>query len=404
MTLIEAATAVVLLLAAAWEWRQFVVHPRDVLAGDQAIAVARTQAVGLTGIGLVVALSLPIEIFKPAADFIHDSFVTNVVWNIAVYCYSACFLIANADESTVATAKRQANIEFLGVMVATGLMYVAVATAPHSPRIAAGASTWQNILYYLGVAAYPVVVWVIGTTRALTKIRRLTHVWARPASIMMVIGVSAMVLGVDGVALLRQGLYIAIPGSKWPVLRTWYNVGRLGGQLLLAVGLVMVPIAGAVYRAKEWLDLRAKERFLHGIDGLWSRLTAEFPHVVLPPVEDDDMDDVETRFDLRTGEITGGLAELAPYCSHQSVSGMDRPDKAAVIISEALARVEQNRTSRWAGDEVYPARLPPYPLLEPDFGGRWRKRAAWMAGVSRVLADTGLGARGRGPEGELRRV
>jgi len=394
--IISAVTGIVLLLAAAWEWRQLVRHP-----GDPGVPFL---AVGLTGIGLIVALSLPFPLFKPAADLVASTYTANIAWTVVIYCYSAFFLVTsgNAPEGApeILAARRRAAREFLGVILAAALMFLALKTGTwHSPRIPADYRTWQNLLFYLSVDGYPLAVWILGTCRAVGSLRRFVHVWAQVAVFTVIVGVSAMVIGVDGVSLLRQGLYIAFPGSKWPSLRTWYNVGRIGGQILLSGGLVIVPLATAVGCMKDRVDLRLKKYYLDELAPLWSRLTTVFPEVMLP-VKWDELGGAEARFERMTTEITGGLAELAPYCSHYSTAGLTRPHQAAVVISEALAKVEQNQRSRWAG-ELYEPHFPPYSSIEPEFGVRWRKRAGWMANVGRKLEKLPSSVRERRPQDDL---
>ncbi|WP_098960967.1 MAB_1171c family putative transporter [Pseudonocardia sp. N23] len=394
--IVEAITAVVLLAIAAWEWRQLLRHPQDI--------ALRVLTAGLTVIALVVTLSTPIAVFEPLHAALDVIFFSNIAWSAIIYCYSVFFLLARLGGAALGAGRRKVEVEFLWLLCSIAVMFLVTKTAPpgtwHTPRIPEDYRTWRNIVFYLSVDGYCMVIWVLGTWRALAYLRQLKHRWARIAVAAVIAGATGMVLAVNGISLLRQGLYIAFPGSTWPALRTYYNIGRLGGQVLLAAGLAAVPLAALLPRLWDRIDEMAKRRYVRQMTPLWERLTSDFSYVVLPEFAGETASRRATvRFERMTAEITDALAELAPYCSHESPSGLADPQEAAAAIDAALTRVAEDRAARWAG-AGYEPRMPPYPMLEPDFGSRWRAQAQWMIRVGQSLPPS-PDVREKGPGDEL---
>lgn len=369
----EIVTAVALVAITAFELVQLT-RRRDDLP-------LRMMVMGVGCLAFVVTTGLPVAWFEPLHDFLATFAFSNIAWMFMAYCFWAFFLLADHTRLP-AVRKRRAAVGFVVLVLAVTGMILVEKTAPpgtwHSPRIPADYRTWRNIAYYLLVDGYALVVWAMGALRALRYLRQLEHTWARAALVMVIVGTAGMAIGVDGVSLVRQALYIAFPGSKWPHLRTVYNIGRLGGQILLALGLALAPLATQAVRLREWQDKRLRSRSLQRIAPLWLLLTQEFPYVILRKEGDgSDPSGWSSRsYDRAAAEVADGLARLAPYCDPASDGR-----SAADHVESALAR-------RAAG----PPGRPPFPRIEPDFGC-WQDRARWMADLSRELERRGVAER-----------
>jgi hypothetical protein len=210
--LVEAITAVVLVAVAAWEWRQLLRHPQDI--------ALRVLTAGLTVIALVVTLSTPIAIFEPLHAALEVISFSNIAWSAIIYCYSVFFLLARLGGSSLGAGRRKVRVEFLWLLSSIAVMFLVTKTAPpgtwHNPRIPEDYRTWRNIVFYLSVDGYCMVIWALGTWRASAYLRQLRHRGVRIAVTAVIAGATGMVLAVNGISLLRQGLYIAFPGSTWP--------------------------------------------------------------------------------------------------------------------------------------------------------------------------------------------
>jgi hypothetical protein len=379
----DVVTAVALVAITAFELVQLT-RRRDDLP-------LRFMVMGVGCLAFVVTTGLPVAPFEPLHDFLGTFAFSNIAWMFMAYCFSAFFLLADHTRP-LAVRRRRAALGFAVLVLAVTGMILVQKTAPpgtwHSPRIPADYRTWRNIAYYLLVDGYALVVWTIGALRALRYLRQIEHAWARAALVLVMVGTAGMAIGVDGVGLVRQALYIAFPGSKWPYLRTVYNVGRLGGQILLALGLALAPLATQAVRLREWQDRRLRSRSLLRIAPLWLLLTQEFPHVILRKDGAGSGSSAwrSRSYDRAAAEVADGLARLAPYCDPAS-DGRSAADQ----VENALAR-------RAAG----PPGRAPFPRIEPDFGC-WQDRARWMADLSRELERRGVAERvGEGDRGVVR--
>jgi hypothetical protein len=383
----EILTAAVLVAVAVWQWRQLVRNPKDL--------PLQVLVTGVSSIAFVLTLGLPFDFFEPLHEALDPIYFSNIAFSLMICSYAVFFFLVGPTQKTLGEQRRRMVYEFAGLAAAMAVMLVVAMTAPpgtwHSPRLPEDYRTWQNIVFYLSSSGYTFAIWILGTIRALRYLRRLVHPWARTAVTLVVLGTAAMEVGVDAISLLRQLLYIVYPGSKWPLLKDLYNIGRLGGQIILAAGLAAAPLAALVPRARDSLDGVRKRRYTRRLQPLWQRLTDEFPYIVLPHPHDAlqrRQTSVHARFELLISEITDGLAHLAPYYppDHADPAGVSDPHQAAVTIDHALRARAEARRVRWAGGERETA-LPPYPKIEPDFAG-WRDRARWMAEVGHELDRT----------------
>jgi hypothetical protein len=394
----EILTAAVLVAVAVWQWRQLVRNPRDI--------PLQVLVVGVSSVAFVVTLGLPFDIFEPVRKALDPIYFSNIAWSLMICSYAVFFVLVGSTWKSFGEKRRRAIYEFSGMAAAMAVMLVVEMTAPpgtwHNPRRPEDYRTWQNVVFYLSNSGYTFAIWILGTVRALRYLRRLAHPWARAAVTLVVLGTAAMEIGVDGIVLLRQFLYIVYPGSKWPLLADLYNIGRLGGQIILVVGLAAAPVAALVPRARDALDGVRKRQYTRRLQPLWQRLTDEFPYIVLPHPQDDRelrQPNAHARFELLISEITDGLAYLAPYCPPDSASGggVSDPYRAAYTIDFALTARAEARRVRWAGGEQETP-LPPYLKIEPDFAS-WRGRARWMAEVGHELDRMHSGNRRVGFDG-----
>lgn len=274
----QVLTAVALVAIAAFEIRQMARH-RD----DQAL---RVLVPGVVCLATVVTLGIPVPAFEPVDDFLATFEFSNIAWMFMAYCFAAFFLLADHRRSQSAR-RRRARIELaVFVLAVTTMLVVATMSPPEiwdRPRSPEDYRSWWNIAFYLTVDGYGLGAWMLGVARGLGYLRRLEHRWARLALGVAVAGSAGMVLGVNGVSLVRQGVYLVFPGSTWPTLRTVYNTGRLGGQILLAVGLALAPLATRLSWVRDRRDRLLRARYRRRVGRLWQVLAAEFPQVVLRP-------------------------------------------------------------------------------------------------------------------------
>lgn len=248
-----------------------------------------------------------------------------------------------------------------------------------------GYRTWQHALFYLSVDGYALGIWVVGVRRATRYVEKVQNSWARAALWLVIVGSAAMALGVDAVSLLQQSVRAANPHAHLSVLHTIYSTGQLAGQVLLALGLALAPIASLMVGIKKSHERRLRATYTTKMEPVWQVLAAEFPHITL--VGSDRSADSEERFEKVTAEITDGLSELSRDCPEPESDTRD-PEFAATVIEDGLARRVERRQQRWSDDG--PEDLgPPYPTIEPEFGYDWRARSRWMIGVSNALVKRG---------------
>lgn len=281
--------------------------------------------------------------------------VINACWMAMAYCFSVYFLLAARPD------RRRKALAELGILVAcVAVLVVARETAPAGtwdfPGHLWAYRSWQHALFYLAVDGYALTVWFVGVRRAVGMRRQLTNPLARTAFWLVIVGSAGMALGVDLVSLIQQAIRAFAPTANLELLHTAYSTGQLGGQLLLALGLALAPLAGGVAGLRRRHDRALRARYSRRLVPLWQRLTDAFPHIALQHSGND--------FERLTVEITDGLAELA---RHSRPAGDTRdPAVAAEVIAGALTNPAEPD--------------PPYPRIEPDFPD-WRARARWMIAV-----------------------
>lgn len=388
----EVLTALVMVALATWQWRQVRRHPHDIALRILAIAVSTLAFVLTMGIDL-----FPFTVVHDALSVISFS---NIAWLFMFYCYAAFFLLAGARApgESVDERKRQALIEFGIYAACLGATLFALLTGPPGfwgkVRDPESYCTLRNAVYFAGACGYPLIIWAVGTSRAIRYFRILNHFWARMAVLGVIIGTGLMVLGVNGVSLIRQTLYVVYPGSQWPVLRDWYNAGRISGQIILALALGIAPLASYGRRLQDWVDDRRRARYRRQLEPLWRRLMTEFPQLALPTAGRSGASDDSAAapdFERMMIEISDGLAHLAQYQRQPvPVEQLHDTRRTAAAIAAALERRARQRSVRWAEDPD-PLLEPPYSLLEPDFGANWRERASWMARLQQDLDKVASG-------------
>ncbi|MCE7010296.1 hypothetical protein LWC34_46955 [Kibdelosporangium philippinense] len=368
------AKGVVICAVMIWEIVQLSRRPRD--------PALRVLTLGLVFLAFAATFGIKTPLLQPIKDFFGPEvwgYILNGCWMAMAYCWATFFLLANTDRPA-AQRRRKALIE-LGFLVAALIVMVVVKeiSVDGIRRPAASPerySDWERTAWYLSVSGYALTVWFVGVRRAMVLRRKLSHVWARAAFWIVIVGSAAMAIGVDGVVLVRQfGRQIDTTfDPDW--LTSLYSIGQLGGQLVLALGLALVPLATIVVAVRARLDNSVRARFSKRMLPLWRTLTAEFPYVALDGTQGD--------FDRVTTEITDGLSELARDCP-QPTGDIRDPKVAAEAIAAGLRKRAEQR--KWAGSSE-PAE-PPYPRLEPDFPD-WRSRAEWMTAVADELRTRGV--------------
>ena len=318
--------------------------------------------------GLVLlAIAATVGIKTPAVAALQALFrgywpdVINACWMSMAYCFSVYFLLAARPD------RRRRALAELGILAACiAVMWVVHDTAPAGtwdfPGHLWAYRSWQHAVFYLAIDGYALTVWFVGVRRAAAMRRRLANPLARTAFGLVIVGSAGMALGVDLVSLIQQSIRPFAPTANLEALHTAYSTGQLGGQLLLALGLALAPLAGLTAAIRRRHDRALRARYSRRLTPLWRLLTAEFPHIALPHTGND--------FERVTVEITDGLAELARYCP-EPVGDTRDPAVAAEVIATALA-------SREADTQ------PPYPRIEPDFPD-WQARARWMVAVGDAL-------------------
>jgi hypothetical protein len=318
----------------------------------------RVLAPGLVLLAIAATVGIKTPAVAAAQALFHGYWpdVINACWMAMAYCFSVYFLLAAHPD------RRRKALAELGILVAcVAVMTVVHETAPAGtwdfPGHLWAYRSWPHAVFYLAVDGYALTVWFMGVRRAAALRRRLTNPLARTAFWLVIAGSAGMALGVDLVSLIQQAIRPFAPTADLEPLHTAYSTGQLGGQLLLALGLALAPLAGALAGIRRRHDRVRQARYSRRLLPLWRQLTDAFPHIALPHAGND--------FERLTVEITDGLAELARYC--RPTGDTRDPAVAAAAIADALTR-----------RDVEPE--PPYPRIEPDFPD-WRARARWMVAV-----------------------
>ncbi|MGH3628733.1 MAG: MAB_1171c family putative transporter [Sciscionella sp.] len=381
-------TGGVLVAIAIWEAAQLVRH-RDDLA-------LRVLASGLVLLAIAATIGIPTPALAPIQLFFGSwwTVLINGFWMTMAYCFAAYFVVAN-DDRPMRVRKQQALLEFGILMTALATLIVVYQTAPvgtwHHPRLPEDYRTWRNTVFYLSVDGYSLAVWLIGVRRAGRYLRRLEHPWARAALLLVVTGSAALALGVDGVSLVRQVIGALFPQYEAHVFTVVYSTGQLGGQLLIALGLILAPMANATVAVWSRYDRVLRARYCRKLMPLWRLLAAEFPNIVLRAQGDHHAQldrSGEDEFENITDEITDGLSELARDCPKHTVDMRDLA-VAADIVAAGFAQRAANRSARWASEDTQQPD-PPYAWIEPEFHGSWRCRAQWMIGLGNELKKRGM--------------
>lgn len=368
--IVEAITAVAVIAVTIFEARQLARHPHD--------PALRVLVPGLALLSFTLTISTPVWPLTVLDDLQDDSGVGNAIWVTMSWCYAAFFLLADRSGDRD-RQKRLVLATGIGLVVSVAAHLVVAAARPSdAPRTPGYWASWENYGFTLTSYGYALFLYVLGTMWAVSYLRRIRHRWLRAAVQLVAVGGGAMSVGVDLITMVRSLiLYVLFPGVKYPGLSVLYNTGRLGGQLLLAGGLLLAPIAATVYRARQRRDARRQAEFAASLERLWTRLIAEFPFVVLSSEK------LERSFDRRTSEIADGLSLLAPYVPIDKRIGGDRSaGGSADMITAAFAA---RAAARAKGDVEDAWNEGPYPALEPDFGTDWRRRAEWMRQLSSEL-------------------
>lgn len=384
----EVLTALVMMALATWQWRQVRRHPKDI--------ALRILAIAVSTLAFVLTMGIDLFPFTAVSDALSVISFSNIAWLFMFYCYAAIFLLAGAHApgESLDERKRQALIEFGIYAVCLGAALFALLTGPPGfwgkVRDPESYRTLRNAVYFGGACGYPLIIWAVGTARAVRYFRILNHFWARVAVLGVIIGTGLMVLGVNGVSLIRQTLYAVYPGSQWPALRNWYNAGRISGQIVLALALGIAPLASYGRRLQDWADNRRRARYRRQLEPLWRRLMTEFPQLALPragrPGAGGGPMDVPD-FERMMIEISDGLSHLAQYQQRPvPLEQLEDTRRTATAVAAALELRSRQQSVRWA-EEPDPLLEPPYPLLEPDFGARWRDRASWMVRLQQDLDE-----------------
>jgi hypothetical protein len=369
---LQVLTGLILLTVAVRELAQLLRH-RD----DPAL---RVLAPGLTALALAATLGIP-ELTLPIMRHLLGywfGWVIDACWYIMVFAFAAFFVVADPDRDRAA-ARRIVRTELALCVVSFVVLIVVERLAPGQPRSAALYRSWWSYANTGVSSIYLVAFSAIGIWRGVRYRRTVTHPWLRRALSTMLTGGAAMSIGVN-VTPIFITIGHAILGPAGPArfdgFKVVYVSGLLGGQTLLAVGLVLPTVVEAGARLISVRDLRLRMRVIRQTQPLWDALTKAFPYIVL--------DDEGGRFPRRINEVSDGLAQLAPYLAGAALSvedgqtGVTDPPTAAVTLDRALR----------AHAQASPRGEPPYPRLEPEFAG-WRPRARWMAELSRCWVELG---------------
>jgi hypothetical protein len=383
LTLIPAwGTAAILVVVAVWE---IILSTRKRNRHDPTlpILVPGLVLLALTAtVGIHSDLLAPVRHVLPAVVF--SGFV-NGAWMAMAYCFAAYFVMAN-DQRPLAVRTRRVFGELAVFTAALLTMVLVQATA--APGVFSAHPdleqfrSWQNILFYVSDDGYALAAWSFGVWRGIRYLRGSSSLWATWTVGIVVAGAASSTFGVDVISLVQQGWGAAVgdTGPDWLV--GVYAGGQLVGQVLLAIGLGLVPAVTVLIRRKARRDDAVRERLKPALRRLWRLITTEVVWVRLNPADTDvDFEDMIT-------ETTDGLAQLARECWPSDADTRD-VQVAAEMVTSALRRLAARRDASGLDAASKPAG-PPFGRIEPDFGPRWKKRARWMVGVERELERQGV--------------
>ena len=243
-----------LVAIAIWEIAQLLRRPRDV--------PLRVLVPGLVLLAIAATVGIKTPVVAAAQALFRGYWpdVINACWMAMAYCFSVYFLLASRPDR-----RRKALVE-LGVLAAcVAAMWIAHDTAPAGtwdfPGHLWAYRSWPHALFYLAIDGYALTVWFVGVRRAAAMRRRLTNPLARTAFWLVIVGSAGMALGVDLVSLIQQAIRPFAPTANLEPLHTAYSTGQLGGQLLLALGLALAPLAGLVARIGRRRDRALQARY-----------------------------------------------------------------------------------------------------------------------------------------------
>jgi hypothetical protein len=368
---LQVLTGAILLAVGGRELSQLLRHPRD--------PALRVLVPGLIGLALAASLGIP-ELTLPVMRHLLGhwfGWVIDGCWYVMVFAFAAFFVVA-APGTDPAVKRRLVLRELLLCVVAFAAVAAVDAAAPDLPRALLFRS-WSTYADTVLTAAYLVPFSFAGIWRGIRYRRRVTHPWLRRSLAIVLAGAAAMTIGVNVSHVLIQVGH-ALLGPTGPAqfssLKIVYVTGLLGGQTLLALGLVLPGAVELGARVARIGDLAFRRRAQRQIRPLWAAVTTVFPYVVL-----EDSPSPAGEFPRMISETSDGLAQLAPYLPTAglnvaaSTTGLREPREAAVVLERALR----------ARAEGAPRADPPYPRLEPEFA-TWRERARWMARLSQCWA------------------
>ncbi|RRO17046.1 hypothetical protein EIL87_12290 [Saccharopolyspora rhizosphaerae] len=371
--------AVVILAVTVWETVQLTRRRQDF--------ALRILVVGLWALSFAAVFGIQTPILEPIEDFFGPVWgvIINGCWMVMAYSWAAFFALADLRRP-VPVRVRTARVEFVVLVVALAVMALVLLVWPEAQG--RGQQTWQRTVFYLSMDGYSLSVWILGICRAGGYLSRLQHPLARAAFALVIVGSAGMTLGVNAISLVRYGIRLVTRDLDLGFMSTLYSIGQLGGQLLLALGLAFAPLAGVVVASRDRYEMALRARYSQQLMPLWRTLTTEFPHIALNHhVSDSGRPRPDDDFERITAEITDGLAELARDCPPPNDAARN-PRHAADAVAAGLQRRIAVREARWDHEVPTPIE-PPYPVIEPDFDGSWRRRARWMIQLSNELASRG---------------
>ncbi len=370
---LRCAIAAVLIVLAIWEVRQLAAHHHDVQQ--------KVLTTGLVLLATIATVAIPADALRPIKHFFGPAWspLVNGCWMAMACAYAAYFVLVHPSETRPTPARlRRARRDFALLVVALATQSLVKVTAPpgtwHHPRQPEDYFTWRYIVLTLSIDGYALAVWFVGVTRALRYRSHLTYPWMRAAISLVIAGPAAMAISVDGLSLITP-VTVVFVGHRSASYSVLYSIGQLGGQALLACGLLLIPIAGAAVGLFRRIDRAIQRRYARKLRPLWQLLCAEFPYIELS----DDRHSIA--FEHVVNEISDGLAELSRYAPAAD-GDTTNPQIAATVIADALRSLRGESA-------LDTTRTPPYPPIEPELGER-RPRARWMLHVGRELDKRGI--------------
>ncbi|MEU2103485.1 DUF6545 domain-containing protein [Nocardia sp. NPDC019255] len=362
-----------LIVLAIWEVRQLAAHRHDVQQ--------KVLTTGLVLLAIIATVAIPAAALRPIKHFFGPAWspLVNGCWMAMAYTYSAYFVLVHPSDTRPAPAGiRRSRRDFTLLLVAVATQSLVTVTAPpgtwHHPRQPEDYFTWRHIVFTLSVDGYALAVWFVGATRALRYRSHLTYPWMRAAISLVIAGPAAMAISVDGLSLITP-ITVVFVGHRPASFSVLYSIGQLGGQALLACGLLLIPTAGAAIGLLRRVDRAIQRRYARKLRSLWQLLCAEFPYIELSQSQPN------VAFEHVVNEISDGLAELSRYAP-PACGDTTNPQVAATVITDALRSLRKEST-------LGAISTPPYPRIEPELGG-WRPRARWMLHVGRELDKRGI--------------